>query len=104
MSHVVPDLVQKVAKGQEPLRLFGSGEQLRHYTYAGDLARGIRVCLEHPAALDEDFNLSAPVGHTVRELATEILARMRPGRRPAFESDPPLEHDVLQRVPSVEKA
>jgi UDP-glucose 4-epimerase len=33
MGHVVPDLVQKVLKGQDPLRLLGSGSQLRHYTY-----------------------------------------------------------------------
>src|SRR6266849_8512493 len=41
MSHVVPDLVQKVLKGQDPLRILGQGNQVRHYTYGGDLARGI---------------------------------------------------------------
>ena len=41
MSHVVPDLVQKVLKGQDPLHILGDGEQIRHYTYGGDLARGI---------------------------------------------------------------
>ncbi len=41
MSHVVPDLVQKVLKGQDPLHILGDGEQVRHYTYGGDLARGI---------------------------------------------------------------
>ncbi len=41
MSHVVPDLVQKVLKGQDPLHILGSGEQVRHYTYGGDLAEGI---------------------------------------------------------------
>merc|ERR1712048_1504719 len=38
MSHVVPDLVQKLLKGQRPLHILGSGQQRRHYTYAGDLA------------------------------------------------------------------
>ncbi len=46
MSHVVPDLVQKVLKGQDPIHILGSGSQIRHYTYAGDLARGIRLCIE----------------------------------------------------------
>merc|ERR1712086_200310 len=41
MSHVVPDLVQKILKGQRPLHILGSGQQRRHYTYAGDLALGI---------------------------------------------------------------
>src|SRR6201987_1588318 len=31
MSHVVPDLVQKVLKGQDPLHILGSGEQVRRY-------------------------------------------------------------------------
>ncbi|HET7304102.1 MAG TPA: NAD-dependent epimerase/dehydratase family protein [Segeticoccus sp.] len=33
MSHVVPDLVQKVLKGQDPLHILGSGEQVRHYEH-----------------------------------------------------------------------
>jgi nucleoside-diphosphate-sugar epimerase len=57
MSHVVPDLVQKVIKGQDPLHILGDGSQVRHYTYGGDLARGIRLCMESEAALNEDFNL-----------------------------------------------
>lgn len=57
MSHVVPDLVQKVLKGQDPLHILGSGNQARHYTYGGDLAKGIRLCIEHPAATNQDFNL-----------------------------------------------
>ena len=50
MSHVVPDLVQKVLKGQDPLHILGTGEQVRHYTYGGDLARGIVTAMEHPDA------------------------------------------------------
>ncbi|MCI0545600.1 MAG: NAD-dependent epimerase/dehydratase family protein, partial [Actinobacteria bacterium] len=41
MSHVLPDLVQKVLKGQDPLHILGDGSQVRHYTYGGDIARGI---------------------------------------------------------------
>src|ERR1700691_5392326 len=58
MSHVVPDLVQKVLKGQDPLHLLGDGSQIRHYTYGGDLASGIVTAMESPKALNEDFNLS----------------------------------------------
>ena len=49
-SHVVPDLVCRALTGQDPLHLLGSGEQVRHYTYGGDLARGIVTAMEHPAA------------------------------------------------------
>src|ERR1700723_244968 len=69
MSHVVPDLVQKVLKGQDPLHILGDGSQTRHYTYGGDLARGIAVAMEHPAARNQDFNLSTDASTTVLELA-----------------------------------
>src|ERR1700759_5059383 len=72
MSHVVPDLVQKIVRGQDPLHILGDGNQVRHYTYGGDLARGIATALEHPDALNDDFNLSTPHGHTVAQLAEVI--------------------------------
>jgi nucleoside-diphosphate-sugar epimerase len=104
MSHVVPDLVQKIAKGQDPLHLLGSGQQVRHYTYGGDLARGIRVCVESPSALNEDFNLSTPTGHTVLELAEAIWRFMKPTVPFRYVTDEPFKYDVQRRVPSVEKA
>ncbi|HEY4001633.1 MAG TPA: NAD(P)-dependent oxidoreductase [Candidatus Xenobia bacterium] len=104
MSHVVPDLVQKVLKGQDPLHLLGSGQQVRHYTYAGDLARGIATCIEHPKAVLDDFNLSSPVSTTVEALARTIWERLRPGQPFRFVSDDPFPHDVQHRVPDVSKA
>src|SRR5205823_4551634 len=58
MSHVVPDLCQKVLKDQDPLHILGDGSQVRHYTYGGDLAHGIRLAMESDRAVNEDFNLS----------------------------------------------
>ena len=104
MSHVVPDLVQKVLKGQDPLHILGSGQQVRHYTYGGDLARGIRMCVENPAAMNEDFNLSTARSTTVLELA-EMVWRKINGTKPFnYVSDPPYPYDVQKRIPSTEKA
>ena len=104
MSHVVPDLVQKVAKGQDPLHILGSGNQRRHYTYGGDLARGIRICIEHPAAVNQDFNLSTAQGHSVLELAEAIWTIMKPGKPFRTTSEEPFKYDVQMRVPDVQKA
>ncbi len=105
MSHVVPDLAQKAIKGQDPLRILGDGSQIRHYTYGGDLARGIVDTLEHPKALNDDFNLSTAQSTTVLELAQKIWERVKGPDVPfRYVSDPPFEHDVQRRVPSVEKA
>lgn len=104
MSHVVPDLVQKVFKGQDPLHILGDGSQVRHYTYGGDLARGIVLAMEHPDALNEDFNLSTVEATTVLELAEQIWRRINGDKAFRYVSDPPYEHDVQRRVPSTEKA
>jgi UDP-glucose 4-epimerase len=104
MSHVVPDLVQKVVKGQDPLHLLGDGTQVRHYTYGGDLARGIVTCMTHPAAANENFNISTARSTTVLELAEIIWRKLRGDVPLRVVHDPPFEHDVARRVPSVEKA
>jgi nucleoside-diphosphate-sugar epimerase len=104
MSHVVPDLIQKIAKGQDPLHILGSGSQVRHYTYGGDLARGIVDAMSHPAATNDDFNLSTAESTTVLELAENIWTRLNGDQPFRYISDDPFDHDVQKRVPSVEKA
>jgi UDP-glucose 4-epimerase len=105
MSHVVPDLCQKVLKGQDPLHILGDGTQVRHYTYGGDLARGIRMAMESDRAINDDFNLSTARSTTVRELAEAIWRKVHGPERPLrLASDPPYEHDVQMRVPDVRKA
>jgi UDP-glucose 4-epimerase len=105
LSHVVPDLVQKILKGQDPLHVLGDGSQVRHFTYGGDLAAGIVDAVEHPAARNEDFNLSTAESTTVLELAETIWRKIKSPDVPfAHVSDPAFEHDVQRRVPDVEKA
>jgi nucleoside-diphosphate-sugar epimerase len=105
LSHVVPDLVQKVLRGQDPVHILGDGRQVRHYTYGGDLARGIRVCLEHPDARNDDFNLSTARSTTVMELAELIWHKVKGPDVPLrVVHDEPFEHDVQRRVPDVRKA
>jgi len=104
MSHVVPDLVQKILKGQDPLHILGDGGQVRHYTYGGDLAEGIRLCIESERAANDDFNLSTPVSTTVVELAEVIWKKIRGGAPFRYTSDPPFRYDIRKRVPDVEKA
>lgn len=104
MSHVVPDLVQKVVRGQDPLHILGDGHQVRHYTYGADLARGIVTAMEHPKALNDDFNLSTAQATTVLELAENIWHRLNAPAPFRYVSDEPFTHDVQRRVPSTDKA
>ena len=106
LSHVVPDLALKAMQGQDPLHILGEGHQVRHYTYGGDLARGIRVAMESPKALNQDFNLSTAASTTVLELAEVVWRKVHGPDGPPFRyvTDPPFEHDVQRRVPDVRKA
>jgi nucleoside-diphosphate-sugar epimerase len=105
IAHVVPDLIGKVSSGQRPLEIFGSGEQTRTLTHVDDIADGIVTALGHPAAENEDFNISASDERTVAEIARIVWEAC--GRDPSeFELRhlPTFEVDVQRRWPSVEKA
>ena len=93
LIHVVPDLVLKVLKGQDPLHILGDGNQVRHYTYGGDLAHGIRLAMESPAAVNDDFNLSTAASTTRARAGRGDLAQ-GPRRRPPV----PLRHRPAVRA------
>jgi UDP-glucose 4-epimerase len=105
MSHVVPDLVQKILKGQDPLHILGDGGQIRCYTYGGDLAKGIATAIFHPAATNEDFNLSTPTATSVLDLARIIWRKIHGPNKPFnYTTDAPYPHDVQKRIPDTSKA
>ena len=105
MSHVVPDLVQKVLKGQDPLHILGDGEPgpplhlrrrpgARHRDRHGAPGRAQRGL----QPLDRRVDDGARAGRA--DLAQDQ------GRRQPFRyvSDEAFDHDVQRRVPSVDKA
>jgi UDP-glucose 4-epimerase len=105
IAHMVPDLIRKVLSGARPLPIFGSGAQTRTLTHIDDIASGIVTAMGHPAAVNEDFNVSASEERTVAEIARVIWEEC--GEDPAaFELEhlPSFQVDVQRRWPSVEKA
>ncbi len=104
MSHVVPDIIQKIIRGQNPVHILGDGSQIRHYTYGADLARGIVMAMESEMAFNQDFNLSTEKSTSVTELVETIWSKIHPGEALTIVNEPSFEYDVLRRIPSVEKA
>ena len=105
IAHAVPDLIRKVLAGQQPLEIFGSGKQTRTLTHIDDIADGIVTATASPAALNEDFNISASDELTVAEIARIVWEAC--DRDPDdFELThlPTFEVDVQRRWPSVAKA
>jgi nucleoside-diphosphate-sugar epimerase len=104
MSHVLPDLINKAVKGQYPLRILGSGGQVRCYTNGKDIARGIYLASTSERAINQDFNISAKRSTSVVELAELVWRKLGIDKPFKIESDTPFEYDVQYRVPDTKKA
>lgn len=104
MSHVVPDLIQKIYKNQKPVRILGDGNQIRCYTYGADLAKGIVKSLDNPNALNNDFNLSTREATSVKELAEKIWLKMKGLEKFEMISEKSFKNDVSRRIPDCTKA
>lgn len=104
LSHVVPDLILKTLNYDGELEILGKGNQIRHYTYGEDLAKGICTLLTHKNAKNEDFNLSTSQSTTVLELADLIFEKIYPGQTPNYKFVDAFKFDVQKRVPSTIKA
>jgi nucleoside-diphosphate-sugar epimerase len=101
LAHVIPDLVKKVADGQYPLEIFGSGKQTRSFTYISDLIDGVLLLTEK--AVNDDYNVGNDEETKIIDLARliwEIYGRKEPF---AVKYLPPLKYDVQRRVPDISK-
>jgi len=104
LSHVVPDLILKTMMSDDSIEILGNGNQIRHYTYGEDLAKGIVMLLDHENAKNDDFNLSTSESTSVLDLAEKIWKKLKPGKEFKYVSTDPYEYDVQKRIPSTEKA
>ena len=104
LSHVLPDLINKINQGQSPLHILGTGEQIRCYTNGKDIARGMYLAVESDLATNEHFNISTPVATSVIELAQVVWNILQPEKEFTYVCDEPYEYDVQKRIPDVSKA
>jgi GDP-L-fucose synthase len=74
-SHVFPALIRKfvdaVRNKDEVVTIWGTGNPLREFLHADDLAKAIVVCLEKYDA-DQQINIGTGIDITIRDLAQKI--------------------------------
>ncbi len=70
-SHVLPALIKRVLDGEDPLVVWGSGNQSRAFLYSEDFARGILAVGEKYAMADPE-NIGTDREITVREMVETI--------------------------------
>lgn len=60
----------------EPMSIFGDGEQKRAFTHISDVAPIIASCVDVPGSRNQLFNVGADVPHTVNYLSEIVAAAM----------------------------
>lgn len=109
-SHVFADFIRKiVVEQQNPMEIFGDGEQVRCFTWIDDVAAAIAGQSFTEATRNEAYNLANVEPVTMKELAHRIFALAKErgfveGEELAFDHVEIYDDDVKRRLPSVKKA
>jgi UDP-glucose 4-epimerase len=103
---VVPSFVQAAIR-DEPIRVFGDGDQTRCFTYVGDAVRAVVALMATERAVGEVFNVGSSEEISINELAHRV--------RTLSDSSSPIVHipyeetygpgfeDMRRRTPDISK-
>lgn len=72
-SHVIPALIRKVVERQDPLQVWGDGNDLKEFIYVKDFIDGVLLAMERLESYDP-INLAAGKPCTVRQVLQMLLA------------------------------
>lgn len=93
----------KRALAGQAIHIDGDGNQIRAWCYVDDFVDGLMLCMEHPDAVGQSFNIgNARAVTTVLGLAETVCRVLNSRSEIVF--DPPLSADIALRIPSVKKA
>jgi UDP-glucuronate decarboxylase len=90
------------ALNNQPITLYGDGNQTRSFCYVDDLIDGLLRLMNSPASLIGPVNLGNPVEFTMRELADLVLAET--GSSSTLVNQPLPQDDPRQRQPNISLA
>ncbi|MBR9678316.1 MAG: SDR family oxidoreductase [Nanoarchaeota archaeon] len=85
----------------QPLTIFGDGEQTRSFCYVDDLIDGVHKVMTVPNISGEVFNLGNPAEKTMKELAEKIQELV--GKTGMIYKELPVD-DPQRRLPDISKA
>jgi UDP-glucuronate decarboxylase len=100
-GRVVSNFVLQALRN-EPITIFGDGQQTRSFCYVGDMIAGLIALMETPDEVTGPVNLGNPIEVTMRELAETVIELT--GSRSALEFHPLPEDDPRQRRPDISQA
>ncbi len=108
MEFVVSKFLGRIAEDKPPV-IFGSGEQVRTYTYVGDAVDCTLLAAASPQGVNEVFNIGGAETISLIELARLIGEISEKSLEPEFrefgdEGVREKDREVFARIPSVTKA
>ena len=84
ISHVIPALIKRIFDGENPLTVWGDGEQTRAFVYAKDLAKGLMLITEkYPKA--DALNIGTAEEIKIKDLV-ELIVKLS-GKNPEIYFD-----------------
>ena len=86
----------------DPLTLYGDGNQTRSFCYVDDLIEGLRRLMDSPEEVTGPINLGNPGEFSMSELAELVLELT--GSRSRIEFHPLPQDDPVRRCPDIERA
>jgi len=100
-GRVVSNFVVQALRNQ-PLTIFGEGDQTRSFCYVDDLVDGLVRLMDSPVEVTGPINLGNPAEFTIRKLA-ESVQRLTGSRAGIVHRDLPLD-DPVRRRPDISLA
>jgi nucleoside-diphosphate-sugar epimerase len=103
-SHVFADFINNIlVKKLNPLPIIGNGDQIRCFTWINDVAEIICRYSFDNRALNQTFNICNVEPITMKQLAEKIFHCHNSTDQLKFQTVKEYSHDVLVRIPSVDK-
>lgn len=100
-GRVVSNFIVQALKN-EPITIYGKGDQTRSFCYVTDLIEGMILFMNSPDDLAGPVNLGNPEEFTILELAEKVIGLTRSKSKIAFEPLP--QDDPKQRCPDISLA
>lgn len=92
---VVSIFLRRITEGNNPV-VFGDGDQVRSFTWVGDLVEANLGAATNPKATGHAYNAASGIRVTINELARGMLEILDPEGVLSVEHGPPLIGDIME--------
>jgi UDP-glucose 4-epimerase len=103
---VVPRFIEAALKN-EPLSIYGSGEQIRCFCHVSDVIRALLLVIDSDQAVGEVFNIGNNQQSSINQLADRVISllgsKSKIEKIPYADAYPQGFEDMQRRVPDISK-